>query len=106
MSKAKFASMTSRRQARLAALCVAVLVLGVLVLGGCGESSKLSASETATWLHHRSAQGMHVACRPGRGNWKDWDYACTMTGRQVRGSAAENTYGFDVNGRDVTAFSG
>jgi hypothetical protein len=78
----------------------------ILIAGG-GDGSKLSASETSVWLmQHRVAKGAHVSCRPGRGTWSNWDYACTMTGRGISGSAAENTYGYEVDGHGVTSFSG
>lgn len=90
-------------EARLVPLCLAV----VLLAGSCGGSSKLSSQETAAWLMRRQTdKGAHVICRVGRGKWSDWDYACTMNGPGVTGSPAENTYGFNVDGRGVTTFSG
>jgi hypothetical protein len=79
----------------------------LILVAGCGNGSKLSASETSAWLmQHRVATGVHVSCRAGRGTWSHWDYACTMTGRGISGSAAENTYGYRVDDHGVTGFSG
>jgi hypothetical protein len=90
--------------------CVSALCTVMVIATGassCGGSPKLTAPETANWLmQHQVAKRVHVVCRPGRGNWSEWDYACTVSGRGVPGSAAENTYGYDVDANGVTGFSG
>lgn len=86
------------------------LALGAIIVAvamtGCG-SSKLSANETAIWLEkHRVANGVHMTCQPGKGRWSDWDYSCTASGDQLSGASSENTYGYNVDSKGVTAFSG
>ncbi len=35
-----------------------------------------------------------------------WDYECTLTADGLKGSPAENTYGYEINSEKVTGFSG
>jgi len=79
--------------------------IGLAIDATRGGTAKLSVSETEQWLQVRAKKGVHVKCRPGSGVWRDWDYACTISGAAVPGSAASNTYGYNVNSKDVIGFS-
>jgi len=87
---------------RIAAVCVLSFV--TFVGAGCGTNHKMSAIQTTNWLErHQVARGVHVDCGQGRDGW---DYQCTLTGEGLKGSHAENTYGYDVDAHKVTGFSG
>ena|SRR5215471_5970113 len=70
-----FSSRPPRRFSSSAPLVALLLVL-ILALAGCG-SSKLSADQTAEKLGAFISSTYHVQCSPASGSF--WDYACTVT---------------------------
>jgi hypothetical protein len=103
-----------RRNGRRLLLPLAALALAVVIGVGAGAAidtlrggheGKLSAAETARWIE-AGRKGIKVSCRPGSGQWHNWDYACVVVGPDVPGTAADNTYGYDVDSKKVISFSG
>ena len=66
----------------------------------------MTAQQTARYIERhvvKQGLGIRVKCRPGD---EGWDYDCTLSGGPERGTITERTFGYDVNEREVTGFSG